>query len=339
MIVVLKPNISDEEITKIEKSIQEFGYKAEKVKGEARTIIGAVGNQKEKQQHMNLLGQLPGVEAVVPIMQPNKLGSREFKNEDTIFKVGNTSVGGDRLTLIAGPCSVENEDQINEIAKAVKLGGASILRGGAFKPRTSPYTFQGLGEEGLKILKNAGNEVGLPIVTEVLDVKDLDLICKYADMLQIGARNCQNYALLKEAGKSKKPVLLKRGMSTSLNEFLLCAEYLLAEGNMSVALCERGIRTFETATRNTFDINAIPVLKEKTHLPVIADPAHGTGYWQYVSPIAYAAVAAGADGLAVEVHNNPEIALSDGGQSLKPKKFNSMVEKARIIANSIGKDI
>tara|TARA_B100001121_G_C18674389_1_gene615547 strand:- start:956 stop:1975 length:1020 start_codon:yes stop_codon:yes gene_type:complete len=339
MIVVLKPNISDEEITKIEKSIQEFGYKAEKVKGEARTIIGAVGNQKEKQQHMNLLGQLPGVEAVVPIMQPNKLGSREFKNEDTIFKVGNTSVGGDKLTLIAGPCSVENEDQINEIAKAVKLGGASILRGGAFKPRTSPYTFQGLGEEGLKILKNAGNEVGLPIVTEVLDVKDLDLICKYADMLQIGARNCQNYALLKEAGKSKKPVLLKRGMSTSLNEFLLCAEYLLAEGNMSVALCERGIRTFETATRNTFDINAIPVLKEKTHLPVIADPAHGTGYWQYVSPIAYAAVAAGADGLAVEVHNNPEIALSDGGQSLKPKKFNSMVEKARIIANSIGKDI
>ncbi len=229
MIVVLKPNISDEEITKIEKSIQEFGYKAEKVKGEARTIIGAVGNQKEKQQHMNLLGQLPGVEAVVPIMQPNKLGSREFKNEDTIFKVGNTSVGGDKLTLIAGPCSVENEDQINEIAKAVKLGGASILRGGAFKPRTSPYTFQGLGEEGLKILKNAGNEVGLPIVTEVLDVKDLDLICKYADMLQIGARNCQNYALLKEAGKSKKPVLLKRGMSTSLNEFLLCAEYLLAE--------------------------------------------------------------------------------------------------------------
>ena len=339
MIVVLKPNISDEEITKIEKSIQEFGYKAEKVKGEARTIIGAVGNQKEKQQHMNLLGQLPGVEAVVPIMQPNKLGSREFKNEDTIFKVGNTSVGGDKLTLIAGPCSVENEDQINEIAKAVKLGGASILRGGAFKPRTSPYTFQGLGEEGLKILKNAGNEVNLPIVTEVLDVKDLDLICKYADMLQIGARNCQNYALLKEAGKSKKPVLLKRGMSTSLNEFLLCAEYLLAEGNMSVALCERGIRTFETATRNTFDINAIPVLKEKTHLPVIADPAHGTGYWQYVSPIAYAAVAAGADGLAVEVHNNPEIALSDGGQSLKPKKFNSMVEKARIIANSIGKDI
>ena len=239
---------------------------------------------------MNLLGQLPGVEAVVPIMQPNKLGSREFKNEDTSFNVGNSTIGGKNLTLIAGPCSVENENQINEIAKAVKSGGATILRGGAFKPRTSPYTFQGLGEEGLKLLKNAGDEVGLPIVTEVLDVKDLDLICKYADMLQIGARNCQNYALLKEAGKSKKPVLLKRGMSTSLNEFLLCAEYLLAEGNMAVALCERGIRTFETA---------IQVLKEKTHLPIIADPAHGTGYWQYVSPIAYAAIAAGADGLAI----------------------------------------
>ena len=339
MIVVLKPTVSEEEISRIEKSIKEFGYKAEIVKGEARTIIGAVGNQKEKQQHMNLLGQLPGVESVVPIMQPNKLGSREFKNEDTSFKVGNANVGGKSLTLIAGPCSVESEKQIFDIAKAVKLGGATILRGGAFKPRTSPYTFQGLGEEGLKFLKNAGNEVGLQIVTEVLDVKDLDLICEYADMLQIGARNCQNYALLKEAGKSKKPVLLKRGMSTSLNEFLLCAEYLLAEGNMSVALCERGIRTFETATRNTFDINAIPVLKEKTHLPVIADPAHGTGYWQYVSPIAYAAIAAGADGLAVEVHDQPEIALSDGGQSLKPKKFAEMVIKARIIAEAIGKNI
>ena len=210
MIVVLKPTVSEEEISRIEKSIKEFGYKAEIVKGEARTIIGAVGNQKEKQQHMNLLGQLPGVESVVPIMQPNKLGSREFKNEDTSFKVGNANVGGKSLTLIAGPCSVESEKQIFDIAKAVKLGGATILRGGAFKPRTSPYTFQGLGEEGLKFLKNAGNEVGLPIVTEVLDVKDLDLICEYADMLQIGARNCQNYALLKEAGKSKKPVLLKK---------------------------------------------------------------------------------------------------------------------------------
>ena len=267
---------------------------------------------------MNLLGQLPGVESVVPIMQPNKLG-REFKNEDT-FKVGNANVGGKSLTLIAGPYSVESEKQIFDIAKAVKLDGATILRGGAFKPRTSPYTFQGLGEEGLKFLKNAGNEVGLPIVTEVLDVKDLDLICEYADMLQIGARNCQNYALLKEAGKSKKPVLLKRGMSTSLNEFLLCAEYLLAEGNMSVALCE-GNCTLKQQLEILF-INAIPVLKEKTHLPVCRSCA-----WDWILAVCFAyslwSNAAGADGLAVEVHDQPEIALSDGGQSQTPK-FNLM---------------
>jgi len=339
MIVVLKSSSSNEDLEKIIAAVKDYGYTAEVVKGKSKTIIGAVGDQKEKQQHMNLLGQLPGVEAVVPIMQPHKLGSREFRNEDSSFKVGNTIVGGNSLTLIAGPCSIESEEQIFKIAKAVKSSGATILRGGAFKPRTSPYTFQGMGEEGLILLRKAGDEAELPVVTEVLDVKDLDLVCKYADMIQIGARNCQNYALLKAVGKTKKPVLLKRGMSTTINEFLLCAEYLLAEGNMSVALCERGIRTFETATRNTFDINAIPVLKEKTHLPVIGDPAHGTGYWQYVSPIAYAAIAAGADGLAVEVHNKPEIALSDGGQSLKPKKFTEMVKKARVIAKAIGKNI
>jgi 3-deoxy-7-phosphoheptulonate synthase len=339
MIVVLKSSSSNKDLEKIIAAVKDYGYTAEVVKGKSKTIIGAVGDQKEKQQHMNLLGQLPGVEAVVPIMQPHKLGSREFRNEDSSFKVGNTIVGGNSLTLIAGPCSIESEEQIFKIAKAVKSSGATILRGGAFKPRTSPYTFQGMGEEGLILLRKAGDEAELPVVTEVLDVKDLDLVCKYADMIQIGARNCQNYALLKAVGKTKKPVLLKRGMSTTINEFLLCAEYLLAEGNMSVALCERGIRTFETATRNTFDINAIPVLKEKTHLPVIGDPAHGTGYWQYVSPIAYAAIAAGADGLAVEVHNKPEIALSDGGQSLKPKKFTEMVKKARVIAKAIGKNI
>ena len=339
MIVVLKTSSTDEELEKIVEAVKEYGYHPEVVKGKSKTIVGAVGDQKEKQQHMNLLGQLPGVEAVVPITQPHKLGSREFKNEDSEFQVGNTTVGGKSLTLIAGPCSIESEDQIIQIANSVKKSGATILRGGAFKPRTSPYTFQGMGEEGLKLLRKAGNESGLPIVTELLDVEDLDLVCKYTDMIQIGARNCQNYALLKAVGKTKKPVLLKRGMSTTINEFLLCAEYLLAEGNMSVALCERGIRTFETATRNTFDINAIPVLKEKTHLPVIGDPAHGAGYWQYVSPIAYAAIAAGADGLAIEVHNQPEIALSDGGQSLKPKKFAEMVIKARIIAEAIGKNI
>lgn len=339
MIIVLKGTATDDELYEIVEAVKEYGYSAEVVKGESKTIIGAVGDQKEKQQHMNLIGQLPGVEAVVPILQAHKLGSREFKHDDSSFPVGNTIVGGDKLTLIAGPCSVESEEQIIEIAKTVKASGATILRGGAFKPRTSPYTFQGMGVEGLKLLRKAGDLVDLPIVTEVLDLKNLDIISEYADMIQIGARNCQNYALLKAVGKTKKPVLLKRGMSTSIYEFLLCAEYLLAEGNMSVALCERGIRTFETATRNTFDINAIPVLKERTHLPVIADPAHGTGYWQYVSPIAYAAIAAGADGLAVEVHNKPEVALSDGGQSLKPKKFQAMVGKARIIAKAIGKEL
>ncbi len=339
MIIVLKETATSDDLKKIVAAVKKYGYSAEVVKGESKTIIGAVGNQKEKQQHMNLIGQLPGVEAVVPIMQPHKLGSREFKHDDSSFAVGNTTVGGNKITVIAGPCSVESEEQIIEIAKAVKSAGATILRGGAFKPRTSPYTFQGLGEEGLKLLRKAADLVQLPIVTEVLDIKNLNLVCEYTDMIQIGARNCQNYALLKAVGKTKKPVLLKRGMSTSINEFLLCAEYLLAEGNMSVALCERGIRTFETATRNTFDINAIPVLKEKTHLPIIADPAHGTGYWQYVSPIAYASIAAGADGLAVEVHNNPEIALSDGGQSLKPKKFEIMIEKSKIIANAIGREL
>ena len=239
MIVVLKSSSSNEDLEKIIAAVKDYGYTAEVVKGKSKTIIGAVGDQKEKQQHMNLLGQLPGVEAVVPIMQPHKLGSREFRNEDSSFKVGNTIVGGNSLTLIAGPCSIESEEQIFEIAKAVKSSGATILRGGAFKPRTSPYTFQGMGEEGLILLRKAGDEAELPVVTEVLDVKDLDLVCKYADMIQIGARNCQNYALLKAVGKTKKPVLLKRGMSTTINEFLLCAEYLLAEGNMSVALCER----------------------------------------------------------------------------------------------------
>ena len=339
MIIVLKGTVTDDELNKIIEAVKKYGYSAEIVKGESKTIIGAVGDQKEKQQHMNLIGQLPGVEAVVPILQAHKLGSREFKYDDSSFPVGNTIVGGEKITIIAGPCSVESEEQIIEIAKTVKASGATILRGGAFKPRTSPYTFQGMGVEGLKLLRKAGDLVNLPIVTEVLDLKNLDIISEYTDMIQIGARNCQNYALLKAVGKKKKPVLLKRGMSTSIYEFLLCAEYLLAEGNMSVALCERGIRTFETATRNTFDINAIPVLKEKTHLPVIADPAHGTGYWQYVSPIAYAAIAAGADGLMVEVHNKPEIALSDGGQSLKPKKFQIMIDQSRIIAKAIGKKL
>jgi 3-deoxy-7-phosphoheptulonate synthase len=240
---------------------------------------------------------------------------------------------------MAGPCSVENEEQILETAKEVKNAGATILRGGAFKPRTSPYTFQGLGEEGLKLLAKARELTGLPIVTEILDSEDLEIVAEYSDMLQIGARNSQNYALLKRVGRSNKPILLKRGMSTTINEFLMSAEYILSEGNLNVVLCERGIRTFETATRNTFDLNAIPVLKEKTHLPVIADPSHGTGYWQYVIPMSLAAIAAGADGLLIEVHIRPEIAVSDGGQSLKPAKFAVLMEKARPVARAVGRDL
>ncbi len=226
-----------------------------------------------------------------------------------------------------------------EVAHAIKEAGASMLRGGAYKPRSSPYTFQGMGVEGLKLLAQAREETGLPIVTEILNVKHLDAVLEYADVLQIGARNSQNYALLQEVGKSKKPVLLKRGMSTTIKEFLMCAEYILSEGNEDVMLCERGIRTFETATRNTFDLNAIPVLKERTHLPIIADPSHGTGYWQYVTPMALASIAAGADGVIVEVHNNPEVAVSDGGQSLKPKKFADMMQKAAAVAKAVGREI
>ena len=337
MIVVMKSGASKEQIQKAVSTLDELGYKAHLIEGVLRTVIGAVGDERGKPQDIETLSVLEGVEKVVPILQPYKLASRDFKSEDTHFKIGKAAVGGKKIPVIAGPCSVENEEQIMEIAKAVKESGASMLRGGAYKPRTSPYTFQGMGVEGLKLLAKAREVTGLPIVTEILDPHDLDAVVEYADVLQIGARNSQNYALLKQVGKSKMPVLLKRGMATTIMEFLMCAEYILSEGNENVILCERGIRTFETATRNTFDLNAIPVLKEKTHLPVFADPSHGTGYWQYVTPMALAAIAAGADGLIIEVHNNPEIAISDGGQSLKPKKFAVMMEKAAPVAKAVGR--
>lgn len=339
MIVVMKSGASKEQIQKAVSTLDELGYKAHLIEGILRTVIGAVGDERGKPQDIETLSVLEGVEKVVPILQPYKLASRDFKQEDTHFKIGNTLIGSKKIPVIAGPCSVESEEQIMEIAKAVKESGASMLRGGAYKPRTSPYTFQGMGVEGLKLLAKARELTGLPIVTEILDPHDLDAVVEYADVLQIGARNSQNYALLKQVGKSKKPVLLKRGMATTIIEFLMCAEYILSEGNENVILCERGIRTFETATRNTFDLNAIPVLKEKTHLPVFADPSHGTGYWQYVTPMALAAIAAGADGLIIEVHNNPEIAISDGGQSLKPKKFAVLMEKAAPVAKAVGRDI
>ncbi|MCH7928576.1 MAG: 3-deoxy-7-phosphoheptulonate synthase [Candidatus Dadabacteria bacterium] len=339
MIVVMKNGASRDQIDKVRSIIKEIGYKPHIIKGVLKTIIGVVGDDRGKINHLERLSLLEGVEKVVPIVQPYKLASREIHNETSVLNVGDVEVGNKKIPVIAGPCSVENENQMLETARAVKAAGASMLRGGAFKPRTSPYTFQGLGEDGLKLLKEVGNEFDLPIVTEIMDPGDIDILEKYADVLQIGARNAQNYSLLKLVGKSKLPVLLKRGMSTTINEFLMCAEYILSEGNNNVMLCERGIRTFETATRNTFDLNAIPVLKEKTHLPIFADPSHGTGYWQYVTPMTLAAIAAGVDGLVIEVHNNPELAISDGAQSLKPKKFAQLMKKAAPVAKAVGREI
>jgi len=339
MIVVMKNNATKKEIDKVMKTIELLGYKPHPIEGVLKTVIGVVGDDRGKPHQAENLKQLKGVEKVVPIMQPYKLASREVKDSTSRFKIGKVEVGGKKIPVIAGPCSVESKEQLLEIARQVKKSGASMLRGGAFKPRTSPYTFQGLGEEGLKLLAEARKKTGLPIVTEIMDPDDLELIEQYADVLQIGARNSQNYALLKKVGKSKLPVLLKRGMSTTISEFLMCAEYILSEGNNKVMLCERGIRTFETATRNTFDLNAIPVLKEKTHLPVFADPSHGTGYWQYVTSMSLASIAAGADGIILEVHNHPELAISDGGQSLKPAKFHDLMKRAAPVAKAVGRAI
>ncbi len=337
MIVVMKNSAGREDIDKVISAIEALGYKAQPIEGVIRTVIGVVGDDRDKPAHQESLAQLSGVEKVVPILQPYKLASREVKDETSQIKVEGSVIGGKEICAMAGPCSVESEEQIMTVARAVKASGATMLRGGAYKPRTSPYSFQGLGQKGLDLMLEAKKETGLLLVTEIMDASDIDKLDKYADVLQIGARNSQNYSLLKVLGKSKKPVLLKRGLATSIKEFLMCAEYIMSEGNPNVILCERGIRTFETATRNTFDINAIPVLKEKTHLPVIADPSHGTGYWNYVTPVAMAAVAAGADGLIVEVHNEPEKAFSDGGQSLKPENFENLMQRTALVAKAVGR--
>jgi 3-deoxy-7-phosphoheptulonate synthase len=311
------------------KRIKELGYQPHVIHGSTRDVIGAVGDERGKAV-LQTLESMHGVENVVPILQPYKLASKEVKKESSIVRISaDVEIGGEQVIVMAGPCSVENERQIIESAEAVKKAGAHILRGGAFKPRTSPYSFQGLEEEGLKLLAKARELTGLPVVTEVINPETAELVAEYSDILQIGARNSQNFALLKKVGQIGKPVLLKRGMSMTIQEFLMSAEYIMSEGNQSVILCERGIRTFETATRNTLDLSAVPVLKEKTHLPVIVDPSHGTGNHHYVAPMCYAAVAAGADGLIVEVHPDPEHASSDGPQSLKPVKFQAMMDKLR----------
>jgi 3-deoxy-7-phosphoheptulonate synthase len=313
--------------------IESNGFKTHIVHGDERTVIGVLGNEPVKIREQ--LIYLPGIDRILPISRPFKIASRELVSEKTVFALDGVQVGGDEVLIIAGPCAVESRTQLLETALAIKEAGGQALRGGAYKPRSSPYSFQGLGEEGLEILAEARQLTGLPIVTEVVAPELVSLVAKYTDVLQIGARNMQNFALLHAAGESQKPVLLKRGNSATIDELLMAAEYILSHGNRRVMLCERGIRTFETSTRNTTDINAIPVLKSLTHLPVILDPSHATGRWEYVTPIARAGIAAGADGLIIEVHMNPEQALSDGGQSLKPERFAQLVRQVRAIARDV----
>ncbi|MBN1353416.1 MAG: 3-deoxy-7-phosphoheptulonate synthase [Candidatus Omnitrophica bacterium] len=338
MIIVLKPGATKEQIKYVVDKIKKMGLKPWISKGVERSIIGVIG--AEDAIRLEPLEVFPGVEKVMPILKPYKLVSRDFKKENTVIDLGDSvKIGAEELIVMAGPCSVENEGLLIDIAKKVKAAGAKILRGGAFKPRTSPYSFQGLGEEGLKYLKRAKEETGLLIVTELMDSRNIDLMEKYTDIIQIGARNMQNFDLLKEVGRSKKPVLLKRGMSNTVKEFLMSAEYILSEGNFNVILCERGIRTFEDSTRFTLDISAVPLVKNLSHLPCIVDPSHATGKWGLVPPCARAAVAAGCDGLIVEVHPSPENAFSDGVQSLYPEKFSEMMLELREVAKAVGRAI
>lgn len=337
MMIIMRSDATQKEIQLVVDRVELNGLRAHISTGEERTVIGAIGDGRPvyKDQFMHL----PGVDRVLPISRPYKLASREFRPENSKFPLDGVNVGGDPIVIIAGPCSVENREQLLETAFAVREAGAHALRGGAFKPRTSPYSFQGMGEEGLIILAEAREATGMPIVSEVMSEEQIRLMTKYVDVLQIGARNMQNFSLLHAVGESQHPVLLKRGLMATMDELLMAAEYILSHGNRNVMLCERGIRTFETATRNTTDINAIPVLKERTHLPVILDPSHSTGAWNYVTAIARAGIAAGADGLIVEVHPKPEEALSDGGQSLKPERFVELVGQVRLVAEAVGRSI
>lgn len=337
MIVVLRPGLTRDEIQKVVERIESFGLKAHLSEGKERTIIGAIGDERILVDQS--LESFPGVEKVLPILKPYKLVGREFQRANTIIDISGHEIGGKKIHVMAGPCSVESKDQVLEAAVPVKEAGATFLRGGAFKPRTSPYTFQGLGEEGLSYLAHARKVTGLPVITEVLDPRDLDVVCRYTDILQIGARNMQNFKLLTEVGRLNKPVMLKRGMSATIQEFLLSAEYIASEGNRKIILCERGIRTYETETRNTLDLSAVPVLKQLSHLPVFVDPSHGTGRWDLVAPMALAGIAAGADGLLIEVHSHPEVALSDGPQSLKPAKFAALMKDLKRVAEAIGRAI
>ena len=337
MIIVMKPDAAKKDIEHVLKTIRDMKLRPHISKGKERTIIGAIGDERN-------LANIPlttfaGVEKVMPILSPYKIVSREFKKENTLIRVNGVTIGGKKIVIMAGPCSIEGREMLMAIGKSVKSSGAAILRGGAYKPRTSPYSFQGMGKEGLELLKEAKHLLKMPVVTEIMDTKDIDLISDYTDIFQVGARNMQNFSLLKELGSTNKPILLKRGLAATIKELLMSAEYIASKGNDKIILCERGIRTFETETRNTLDLNAIPVIKKLTHLPIIVDPSHGTGRRDIVATMSMAAIAAGADGIIVEVHQQPEKALSDGEQSLKPDEFKQMVKAIDRIARAIGRSI
>jgi len=334
----MRPDAGEEEVEQVVARLKKLGFGVHLSRGVERTVIGAIGGEREKLALASEgIETLPGVERVQPISKPYKLVSREFRRDPTLVRVGEVVIGGEEVVVMAGPCAVEGEEQLLRAAEAVARAGARILRGGAYKPRTSPHSFHGLEEEGLRLLARVRERVGLPLVTEVMTPEHVPLVAQYADMLQVGARNMQNFHLLRAVGRTGKPVLLKRGMAATIEEWLLAAEYILSEGNYQVVLCERGIRTFEKETRNTLDLNAVPVAKELTHLPIVVDPSHGTGKWNLVRPMSRAAVAAGADGLLIEVHPNPSEALSDGPQSLRPEEFSRLMGEVVRVARAVGR--
>jgi len=337
MIIVMRSGATAQQIAAVVRRVESMGFRAHLSEGEERTIIGVIGD--ERPIDPGIFELMEGVERTVPILRPFKLASRDFHLQDSVFSINGVTIGGKKLCIMAGPCAVESRQQILEVAHAVKEAGAHVLRGGAFKPRTSPYSFQGLGLRGLELLAEAREETGLPVVTEVMAPEAVSMVARYADILQIGTRNMQNFALLQAVGQVNKPVLLKRGMMSTIEELLMAAEYILSQGNSRVILCERGIRTFEKYTRSTLDINAIPAIKQLTHLPIIADPSHGTGKWDLVTPVAKACIAAGADGLIIEVHPNPEEALSDQAQQIRPEVFARLMEDLRALAGPLGREL
>jgi len=337
MIIVMKEDATQEQISKVEEKLISLGFKTHPIQGEMKTVIGAIGDKRLLQT--NGISLMPGVDDMIPIMKPYKLASRELQKSPSKIQVGNVTIGGEEIVVMAGPCAIESEKQYLETAFIAKEAGAKILRGGAFKPRTSPYAFQGLEEDGLKIMYTARQETGLPIVTEVVDTRDVELVASYTDIIQIGARNMQNFRLLTECGATSKPILLKRGLCATIEEWLMAAEYIMAEGNMNIILCERGIRTYETTTRNTLDISAVPVTKGLSHLPVIIDPSHSGGSWKYVSSLSKAGIAAGADGLIIEVHNDPVNALCDGPQSLTPSDFRRLMGELSRVAEAVDRKL